>query len=534
MPTRNFFGGMKQIGLVIGLTLLVVGLSTAVAYGQTPQWSEPVRLSNPEKFAWFPDIITDLAGGIHVVWASGRKVPENRYGGYDTVIYCQPTPKGCPELLEVAALEQFAGEFNTRPAGLVDNQGILHVLWRGETVIYYTSTSVAQSDSARNWTPRRRISSSNTAYYLNIAQDQKGVLHVVWSENMPQNDFESCKGCSDIFYRQSTDLGRTWSTPVDLSNTGWSSEKPHLIIGSDGLIYVAWEEGHDFYIGKGEPQSSMFVASHDGGLTWEEPTTFIFPGDTPQSIGAGLDGQGKLVVVWQQVKSQGIFYQVSVDQGKSWSIPKQLPGIATRSVYNDLDDFDITADSAGHLHLVLVGRDAKMVTAVANQPDAYVPDIVYHLEWDGTGWSEANPIFVPANGDLPEWPRIAVSQGNQLYAIWFTRDKKHIFDSDGGLYQVWYARGKSSAPSVQPITWPTPTPSPTSARVIFSTPTPAPTDTPTPIPTLDPSLSQIPVPVEATTSIYADNDEVLLFIKSLIPSVVVIIIIIGSIRFWRR
>jgi hypothetical protein len=409
------------------------------------------------------------------------------------------------------------------------------MLWRGETIIYHSSASIIPAPAARHWSLPNRVSGSNTSYYLNIAQDQRGVLHVVWSENMPQNDFEACTGCSDIFYRQSPDLGRTWSAPVDLSNTGWSSEKPHIAFGLDETVYVAWEEGHDFYVGRGEPQSSMIIASRDGGLTWEKPTTFIFPGDTPQSITAGVDGQDKVVAVWQQVAGQEIYYQVSTDHAQSWSAPKPIPGVVTRSIYNDLDDYDMAVDSAGHLHLVLVGRDPQAVAAAVNQPESkQPPNSVYHVEWTGSAWSEPAPIFTPTNGDLPEWPRIAVAEGNQLHVAWFNRDKAHIYASDGGKYQVWYTHGVTSAPALTAITWPTPTPAP--AIVVGTTPTATslPTATPTAIPTLDPSLLQVSVPDGANTSIYSDNDEVLLLAQSLLPAILVIVIVVVTVRFWRR
>lgn len=533
LPKKFYWRGLHTLG-VIGLILLALGVTPFTAYSQDPEWSMPIQLSEPDKFSWFPHVVTDLAGGVHVMWASSREVTESKYAGYDTAIYCQMTNTGCQEIAEVAAMPQSAGEFNTRPAAVVDGKGTLHMLWRGETVIFYTSASIIEPISTRRWSPAQRISGSSTAYYLDIAQDQQGVLHAVWSENLPSNEFQDCVACSDIFYRQSTDLGRNWSAPVRLSKTDWASEKPHIVIGPDELIYVAWEEGYDFYVGQGEPKSSMMIASKDGGLTWGEPTTFIFPDDAPQSIAAGVDSQGKLLVVWQQVVDDGIFYQVSTDRGQSWSMPQQIQGVTTRAVYNDLDDFDMAADSAGYLHLVLVGQNPELVAATEEQPDTFAPNSVYHLEWDGVAWSEPLPIFTPIRNDMPEWPRIAVASGNQLHVVWFLRDEAHVSASDGGKYQVWYAQGRSSVPSVSPIAWPTPTSTPTLERDATSVPTPTPMNTPTPIPTLDPSLAQIVVSPEVTQSIYSDADEIFLLAKSLLPVVLITVLVIVGVRFWRR
>jgi hypothetical protein len=512
---------------MIGLILTGLGRAPNIAYGQTSTWSKPVPLSPEGLFAWFPDVTADLAGGVHVFWASGRTVSSATGEGYDTVVYCQPTDTGCSRMLEVAAKKQIGGaQYNTRPAAIVDSQGTLHLLWREVTIIRYSTTSVIGPVSARGWTPPRRLSGDSTAYYLNIAQDQRGVLHLAWSENIPQNRTKSCSFCSDIFYRQSTDLGQTWTAPVDVSKTDWGSEKPQIVFGPGNVIFMAWEEGHDFYVGRGTPISSMIAASLDGGLSWERPTTFIFPGDTPQSIAAGVDGQGKLVVVWQQIVGRGVYYQVSTDQGQSWSAPVQIPGVSARSD-SALDDYDMVADAAGHLHLVLVGQDAQKVAGAAPQSSSVVPNNVYHLEWDGTAWSQPFPIFTVI-GDMPEWPRIAVSLGNQLHVVWFVRDAKHISDSDNGQYRIWYAHGVSSAPPVAPIMWPSPTPT-------TSTPTRTPlSPPPTPPTALDPNLAGVDVPPGTVNSLYTDFDEEMLLAQSLIPVALVLLAVVVWTRRRRR
>jgi hypothetical protein len=216
-------------------------------------------------------------------------------------------------------------------------------------------------------------------------------------------------------------------------------------------------------------------------------------------------------------------------------MPKPVPGVMARSVYSDLDDYDMAVDSAGHLHLVLTGRDAQAVTASVNQLEQKgPPNSLYHLEWDGSVWSEPFSIFTPINGDLPEWPRIAVANGNQLHVVWFNRDAAHINDTEGGQYQVWYNHGTTSAPAIAPMAWPTPTPTPTALALATPTLVPTVAATPTPIAALAPDLAQLSVPPGATTVIYSDHDEVFLLAKSLLPVALVIVVVVVSVRYWRR
>jgi hypothetical protein len=69
---------------------------------------------------------------------------------------------------------------------------------------------------------------------------------------------------------------------------------------------------------------------------------------------------------------------------------------------------------------------------------------------------------------VPEWPRVAVSNGNQVNVVWFVRDEAHIWESDKGRYRVWYSKGVASAPFVnsQPIPAITPTSVATATKVV--------------------------------------------------------------------
>jgi hypothetical protein len=79
---------------------------------------------------------------------------------------------------------------------------------------------------------------------------------------------------------------------------------------------------------------------------------------------------------------------------------------------------------------------------------------VLHTEWNGNQWSAPMPIFT-TNG-VPEWERIALGSGNQLHAIWFERPAGFEWKTTGGNYAIWYARGTSGAPAIEPIVFATP------------------------------------------------------------------------------
>jgi hypothetical protein len=158
---------------------------------------------------------------------------------------------------------------------------------------------------------------------------------------------------------------------------------------------------------------------------------------------------------------------------------------------------------------------------------------VLHLTWDGSNWSESEAITTLV-GSVPEWPRIAIGLGNQLHVVWFVRDEPHIWESEKGEYQIWYAHGTSSAPVAAPAVWPTSTPIPILEVVTTPIPVATPTLLPTPTSTLDPGLTQIDIPPGTTDSIYTEMDDLILLAKSLVPAALVIAVVVIGVHVWRR
>lgn len=278
-----------------------------------------------------------------------------------------------------------------------------------------------------------------------------------------------CPNCSDIFYRRSTDNGLTWSAPVNLSRSPTGSNKPQIKLDGKGGGYVTWDEGWDFYTGRGSPQSVAYAYSLDNGQTWSTPTIFRAPTSigAAQQITLGIDGAGRLVVVWRveaglRPESREVYYQVSSDRGRSWSAPRRLAGVNARDWLTGLDNYTTATDSAGHVHLALVTQTDEITSTQYS---------LVHLEWDGLRWSAPETVFT--SEDLPEWPRLAIGGGNQVFLTWFVRPKEEIWS--GGHYTVWASHMEADAPRIVSTPLPTPLPSPT--------PTPVPpTSTPTPLP----------------------------------------------------
>jgi len=476
--------------LICGCLLALLPHQPILAQGTG--WSEPVLLSTNTVWSWFPDVAVDADGRIHVVYDSnvpvgqGESVPGVVYTVFQNGVWSEPND------LHVG------GQGNIfRVAIATDHLGNLHMTCKqagAASKLYYWQAPAAAGYSARSW--NRHVLDDGLIYISDVAVDSKNVIHVVYDkwvsleEPLITEQGQEVTALADIFYRRSADGGHTWSVPVNLSRTpGVGSYRAQLQIDAQDVIHVTWNEGWDRWALYDAPREGIYIHSTDGGMSWSEPAIFSWPENTNAQMAAASDDRGGVLVVWRPTTIDRIFYSWSTDNGVTWSEPQEIPGLYARA-YNDtvFDAYDMGTDSAGHIHLVAVGRSRLP----ENRGDR-VPLGVYHLMWDGESWSEPRPIAVYTEyEDFPEYPKLAISEGNQLHVVWFVREQQF----GGEHYRIFYSHAESAAPRQTPV----PTPTPTATPAPTATPLPAPTNTP--IPTLPPDSTGIPA------GLYTENDEV--------------------------
>lgn len=511
---------------------------------KTSMWSEPQLLSSNKQASTFPDLLVDSYGRVHVFWSS-------TIGNYDVVMYRVLVPnQGWSDPNDIAALPMTSGEVITRPNGMITPDGMMHLLLRYFT-LYQTDAHVANGLDAGAWSQLKQVNSgTNVVYFSRIAVDSKGVWHLFYTENTPSG---ICTQCFYLYYRSSTDRGATWSVSKPISNPGNGVAKPQVLIDPQDNIFVVWEAGPGGDIGTVDEASQVeFVSSRDGGKSWSEPQPFIIPPKgtgTPASkktptppqktltplqntaqnpyskfITIEKDGKGNLLVVWLSIKDDLVYYSVSGNTGLTWSPAMEVPGVRGGwSIYPArTDDYSMATDSAGSVHLVMAGK---------TNPTAKFLSLL-HLVWNGLEWSAPESIR-DYQGDVPEWPRIAVGNGNQLHVVWFERDKAHILTSTFGYYTVWYANKVVDAPAIPAIFSPTlaPTPSPTATQTKILTAAPSPQPTLAPIQYAVSSSDILGIKKPA----YHEADYLLMIAKTLIPTVFFLgLVILGVVVIRRR
>lgn len=502
---RRFIQGLLVALLVVTATLA----PPRRAIAQDPIWSPPMDISAESlsglavEKSWFPDIVTDSAGGVHVVWASSAEE-------YDTVVYAYRSPDGeWTKGNDIQAMLQSSGTEASRPGLLYGKDEMLHVSFRDTRILYSSAPAVTAYDP-RSWAEPVMI---NEGYFSDLVEDADGTMHMVYTDNV---DSERCPICFHLFYTY-LEEGGNWSEAVDISRLTAGTAKPQMWLDANNTLHVVYESGiGGSYGGLTSNATVMYVASDNLGKSWRQPLEL----DPQRGEGSELqarnialaqDRNGDLIVVWQSIPDDIIYFQRSIDNGITWSQPAQIPNVygVWELFTTRLDIYSMATDAKGTVHLVLAGRPSL------NQKTA---DLM-HLSWDGSSWSRARAI-ANYSGDEPEWPRIAVGLGNQLHVVWFVREEEHIFSSDQGRYQVFYSNAILPIPGDAPIALATLPPTPVLDIVLTPTVTPTPTETPVPISAL--TLVSSPPDALIPTNIRSENDEMMILALAAIPALLLV------------
>jgi hypothetical protein len=476
MTLLNAFVNRRAL-LIGGLLLMLLPLM--VAYGQSDgieRWSSPQEISR----GWWQSVTLDNQGYLHMAWYDSAASSDGV--SRDTLWYSRRSPDGTwttPNNVIYTAI----GGYTVRNALAVTNDGMLYVVLRAGVQHFVAGAYGLLADNAARWSKGHVI--DDNGYYVDMQADDANVLHVVasgWVDvikpKLLNAEASPCALCYDLFYRRSTDGGNTWSNPVPFSidpNTG--ADRVNIFRGSERNLYVTWDEGADWYVGRGAPKDVRIAHSSDGGLSWSAP--LILDGGANldrrpiQLIAAEIRGGG-LLVVWRYSTDfdRKIYYQVTQDM-KTWTPPQPIPGLVAREL-NDtpLDMYELQTDRQGRIHLFAAGQPNENSRANA---------ALYHVIYQQGIWLAPQRVFYDPSM-RPEWPKAAIGPSNDIHLSWFVRgirENQQLSNEDFTRdLRVYYSHlpgnlSEQPLPTFAPTL--TPLPSATPFQFFESTSTPQPT-----------------------------------------------------------
>ncbi len=440
-------GRLLLINLVVGLLLALFGSSQSQAQSQvSTQWSEPVNLSSKMAQAWFPDIGVDGQGGVHIIY-SGNDLYSEKGGPlwekYDRIYY-QPVSN--------SGVVGESGPFNvavspfgvvTRNSLAVDNKrGLLHIIFRAKGSLFYQYAPVNKASLALAWSEPRNFDDFGSSYYSDIVVDPQGVIHVIWTQVKPDG---ASKLRQVVMYRQSRDLGVTWSFPKMVGAPRLAATRPVLKLDSQNGLHVSWDDGYDNYVASELVATyGAYTHSFDDGKTWVEPTWFGDPKEPIAQMVVTPFGSSGVMVAWRVLDKQTVGYAVSNDRGMTWTSPSPVPGLTARVflAQHFFDRYYLGVDGKGRVHLATVAQLEEVKKGIRERPNDLA---VFHSVWDKGEWS--NPELVAQLTGYPEYPRLSIGP-DRLHLVWFVRDKP----IDDESKQLWYSsRPYDSGITAQPV-----------------------------------------------------------------------------------
>lgn len=259
--------------------------------------------------------------------------------------------------------------------------------------------NVSRSPKIFSWLPR-----------MVMAPDDGREVYILWQEIV----FSGGSHGGETLFARSLDGGRTFDTPVNLSNSiagdgkgrlsahRWHNGSLDIVMNPDGRLYVAWTE----YEGR-----LWFRRSTDRGDTFSEPMLIVGGGASDPARGPALavDAKGTVHLAWTvgEDKTADIRFATSKDQGRSFGTPQ------------------IVSDGDGHADApkIAVDRQGTVHLVYAESPDG--PFERYHIRYarkaDGAGaFDEPKEISTPQTGqfDSVGFPALSLDGRDNIYVIW--------------------------------------------------------------------------------------------------------------------
>jgi hypothetical protein len=292
-------GKMKK---TISGTIFIIVLSSLHLYAQT--WSALKRLTWNSGVSYAPSIATNTGNGIYVVWQ------DNSTGNREIFYKCS-TDRG-NTWSGNKRLTWNSGNSES-PSIAVDSSNKIHVVWRdfspGNYEIYYKRSF----DGGITWSGITRLtwSWSNTSP-PSIAVDSGNGIYLVYTDYLKMK--------SEIYYKRSTDGGITWSGNKRLTWNSGNSESPSIAVDPSNGIHVLWQ---DYTTGNYE---IYYKQSTDGGITWSGITRQTWNSSVSYDSSIAADSSTGIHVVWTDTKSGNpdIYYRRSIDKGITWSAITRL------------------------------------------------------------------------------------------------------------------------------------------------------------------------------------------------------------------
>lgn len=290
---------------------------------------QKVTIEHQAKSVIGPSVAVDERGTVHLAW-----MQEDRQGGQEvrSVRYARMVQAGgsLGAAVQVNRPEEVPYWRQEAPA-LVVNGDAVFLTWAsthpktGPDKPFASELRLSRStDGGRTFLPSVLVNDDDQAIVhsfdaLHLGPDS--ALHIAWI------DGREGKKEPGTFVTRSDDRGQTVGKNQKVDENTCVCCRTALATALDGTVYLAWRK-----IFPGNIRETVVARSVDGGLAFSEPVIvghdrWVFPGCPHRSASIGVDRQGRLYVVWYTEgadETPAIYLAYSDDSGKTFSAKRAL------------------------------------------------------------------------------------------------------------------------------------------------------------------------------------------------------------------
>jgi hypothetical protein len=252
-------------------------------------WSAAVNISgSPTADAGVPEIGADLFGRLHVVWQMGQPVGASP----SQVMYSRSVDGGStfstPRRLNGGAKSAVRPRFQVQ-----GTQGFTFaVVWSDIRLSAEGDIFCAVTEDGGNTFTERPVSVTSTRdTQPDLLTDGSGRMHVVWSRSFSGQP-------AHIWYSRSTDQGRTWSTPNEITTVRSSSP---VLVGDNfrGVLWLALLDERDAVNDTDTRADIAIRRSINFGDSWDA-SEFVtdLGGSAAAGIGGAAASDGRPILIW--------------------------------------------------------------------------------------------------------------------------------------------------------------------------------------------------------------------------------------------
>ncbi len=421
---------MKRIALIFVLMLLMIipisSLTNSTIYDNMTEqsviekdfsswWWEPLELITPEfdTHNYISNLAIDKDNNIHTITYSSDDI---LLAGTDIDVFYKKYDYSTKTWGEMELVSTESTAHSQRPCIAVDHENTVHVVWYDSTNILGAGADADifyKQRTSSGWGAVELVSteSSASSYIPSIVVDSNGVIHVSWED---LTDYLSCGGDSDIFYKYRS-LSDVWSTSQVVSDSSTAQSTEVIIaLAEQGSINFVWEDDTD-YAGAGIDQDIFFRKLYNGFITWSL-VSVVSSESTAASYSPVIsnEAEGFFHVVWYDITNydgaetdQDIFYKSCSTSSNTWSMTEVVSIESPETSFN----CDLVVDEGDHVFVVW--RESMNIGGVGDSDNVFFKC----LDLNTKTWSPYT-VLTYDHDSYGDRPKIDIDSLGHLYVIW--------------------------------------------------------------------------------------------------------------------